>query len=455
DSGRVKSTGQALNINEIIEMHHGIPIMGNTAIIGAFCGCMGIPWDRSERILRRNLQKKTDINIQIAQEAYSRATQCEHISQPFGGKPHPLLSGNEWISLGLLAGGIDAYVSYPMTPSSGILHYLASVAHETGIEVIHPESEIAVILIALGFSYAGKKAAVGTSGGGFCLMTEGLSLAGMAEIPIAIVLSQRTGPSTGLPTYTSQSDLLFACHAGQGEFPRFVVAPATPAEAYKWSAESVQIAWKFQIPTIILSDKTLSEGICTLGTISDINHTQPSPSPLIPYKRYADTPDGISPLLPLPCKGEIIKTNSYTHDYDGFTTEDSAMVITQVQKRLRKIEHLIQFVDQPGAVYLGGSESAKTVLLCWGSPRGVCSEVAEVLGLRVVSPVVLVPFPKTEFKRAMEGVETIILVEESSMGQLNQITERYGCKPDHFILRYDGRPFAVEELVDQVQRCIS
>lgn len=454
DKKRVKDTGHALDIGDIIEKYHGIRIMGNTAIISAFCGFMGISWDITEQVFRRKLQKKTDTNIQIAQEAYSQISKSMNIGPSVNGKHLPLLSGNEWISLGLLAGGIDAYIAYPMTPSSGILHYLASVAHEAGIEVIHPESEIAVILIALGFSYAGKKTAVGTSGGGFCLMTEGLSLAGMAEIPIIIVLSQRAGPSTGLPTYSSQSDLLFACHAGQGEFPRWIASPATSEEAYAFSAEAVRIAWKFQVPAFILSDKSFSEGIFTGEINPDETKESFQSSPSFPYRRYEDTPNGISPILAPPYVHETIKYNSYTHDYQGITTEDPEMTVTMVQKRIRKTEQLLKYVDKPGAVHLGGKESAKIALLCWGSPRGVCSEVAEELGLRVVSPVVISPFPTEEFRKAMTGVDKIILVEESSTGQLNLITAREGYKMDHVILRYDGRPFAVEELLDQVTRCI-
>ena len=133
--------------------------------------------------------------------------------------PRPLLTGNEAIGLGMVKGGLDAYVSYPMTPSSSLLHFLAEHQEKFGITVVHPENEIAVILMALGFAYAGKRAAVGTSGGGFCLMTEGLSLAGMAELPLVLLVSQRTGPSTGLPTYTGQSDLQFICHRRTGRVP--------------------------------------------------------------------------------------------------------------------------------------------------------------------------------------------------------------------------------------------
>lgn len=454
DSSRVKAEGQGLAIPEILDLYKGRPIMGNTAIVAGLCGCCGIPWDRVEVVLKNKLLKETNTNLMIAQEAYSRITRQVHLEPLKGGSARPLLSGNEWIGVGLLAGGLDAYVAYPMTPSSGILHFLAAVAHEAGIDVVHPESEIAVILMAMGFSYAGKRTAVGTSGGGFCLMTEGLSFAGMAEIPIVIVLSQRGGPSTGLPTYTAQSDLLFACHAGQGEFPRFIAAPATPDEAVKWSAEAMEIAWQYQVPSFILSDKTLSEGIFTLEKDPVIPVQKPLPAASLPYMRYADTPDGISPIIIPPYSDEVIKVNSYSHDYSGITSEDPEMTNVIVQKRLRKGESLMAYTDKPGAVYTGGIIDAPTALLCWGSPRGVCSEVALELGLRVVSPVVLSPFPSGEFFKAMTGVKQTILVEDSSTGQLSQLIAREGYTTDDKILRYDGRPFAVEELLDQVRRCM-
>jgi 2-oxoglutarate ferredoxin oxidoreductase subunit alpha len=451
DSSRVKASGQGINIPDILNLHQGLPIMGNTAIIGAFCRCIGIPWDRVSVVLGKKLQKESEKNLDIAREAYGRVKQCTDVTACPGGQPRPLLSGNEWIGIGLLAGGIDAYIAYPMTPSSGILHYLASIAGKAGIDVIHPESEIAVILMALGYSYAGKKVAVGTSGGGFCLMTEGLSLSGMAELPVVIVLSQRGGPSTGLPTYTSQSDLLFACHAGQGEFPRLVVAPGSVDEAYFWSAQAVQIAWQYQIPALILSDKTLSEGIFTSVSLPEI------PAPIIPddyaspYMRYADMPDGISPPLSPPVPGEVIKVNSYAHDLFGITTEEPEVVVEMIEKRLRKSLHLASALDRPGAVCIGGISDAPVAILCWGSVRGVCLEVAQSAGLRVISPIVMVPFPALEFKSAMKGVLKMILVEDSTTGQLSQIIAREGYHADAMILRYDGRPFSVEELYEKIR----
>ena len=446
------ATGLGLDIPAILKKNEGSAIMGNTAIIGAFCGYSGIPWDRVDTVLRKKLLKETGKNISIAQDAYSTINKRLDLHPVQGGSPRPILSGNEWIGVGLLAGGIDAYVAYPMTPSSGILHYLASVADEAGIDVIHPESEIAVILMALGFVYAGKKAAVGTSGGGFCLMTEGLSLAGMAELPIVIVLSQRGGPSTGLPTYTSQTDLLFACHAGQGEFPRYIVAPATAGEAFYFAAEAVHIAWEYQVPAFILSDKTLSEGLYTLPAVPEIRPSPSLPAPVSPYQRYADSADGVSPFLSPPSPREVIKVNSYAHDHAGITTEDPGMVVAMTEKRMRKAKSLNEETDRPGAVYRGGSPDAPVALLCWGSVRGVCSEVAEETGLRLISPIVMAPFPAREFKAAMKGVNTLILVEDSSSGQLSQILAREGYQTDVYIPKYDGRPYTVDELMVQVRR---
>lgn len=451
DADRVKATGQGISIGQLISMHQGLPIMGNTAMISALLRVLGVPWDKAEPVLRRKIPKSTEKNLDVAHAAWNILTPKREMVVP-GDHPKPILSGNEWIALGLLAGGLDAYIAYPMTPSSGILHFLASIKEETSIQVYHPESEIAVILMALGFSYAGKKAAVGTSGGGFCLMTEGLSLAGQAEIPIIIVVSQRTGPSTGLPTYTAQSDLMFIRHAGQGEFPRWISAPATPDEALFLGAEAVRIAWEFQVPAIIITDKTFSEGLFTGSfTLPD-----PKPSgmktPDFPYHRYMDQPDGISPLLFPPYPGETVKVNSYTHDFEGITTEDPKMTVAMAEKRKRKEQALMEYSDQPGNVIITGDEKSTVCVIAWGSVRGQVAEFAKKHSLRVVSPLILEPFPAKAFKAALDGVTRIIVVEENATGQIDKILMEHGIIPEKLILRYDGRPSTIEELEDQIRR---
>ncbi len=211
-------SGQTLSVNDILKVESAPPITGNSAMIGAFAKAAGIPWDTVGDVFRRHMPKAADENIRVARRAYDQIRTSRPVPA-LSGKTHSLLTGNEAIGLGLVAGGLSHYISYPMTPSSTLLHFLAGNAERLGITVIHPENEIGVILMGLGGAVAGAKTAVGTSGGGFCLMTEGLSFAGMAEIPIVIVVSQRTGPSTGLPTYTGQAELQFVLHAGQGEFP--------------------------------------------------------------------------------------------------------------------------------------------------------------------------------------------------------------------------------------------
>lgn len=285
-------------------------------------------------------------------------------------------------------------------------------------------------------------------------MTEGLSLAGQAEIPIVIVLAQRTGPSTGLPTYTGQTDLLFTMHAGQGEFPRFIVAPGTPEEAVTFSARAMKIAWQYQIPSIILSDKTFSEGMYTLADGIGEEKTRPLPAASFPYKRYANTPDGISPILSPPVRGEVIKVNSYTHDYAGITTEDPGLSTEMAEKRLRKLQSLKKGTDLPDAVVVSGKNGARTALVAWGSVRGAAGEIAELLGLRLIAPVVLQPFPAETFRKAMAGIERLILIEDSSMGQLDKVLQMHDIQIHDRILRYDGRTFAIEELENRVRRCL-
>jgi 2-oxoglutarate ferredoxin oxidoreductase subunit alpha len=368
-----------------------------------------------------------------------------------------VLTGNEAIGLGLLHGGLDSFVAYPMTPTSNLLHFLAGVSEETGLRVVHPENEIAVILMALGFAYAGKRTAVGTSGGGFCLMTEGLSFSGQSELPVTIVLGQRTGPSTGLPTYTAQSDLHFAVHAGQGEFPRLVVAPGDPEEAYVWSSVAIRLAWKYQVPAIVLCDKTLCEGSYSFDPSSaePPGIDLPVERPELPYRRYADSRNGISPPLFPPEPDAVIKVNSYAHDEAGISTEDPALVNLMAEKRKRKGEALAGETDRLTTVIRSGKPGPGDALLCWGSNRLVCEEVAADMGLAVVRPVVMAPFPVRQFRDAVQGVRRLIAVEDNSSSQLALLIRRYGFDVSGTILRFDGRPFAVEELADEVRRVLA
>ena len=449
----VKNGSYGIPVKNILAEEKAPVIMGNSALIGGFAKAAGIEWEVVDAVFRRHIPKGADQNLAVAKKAFDLLdpvhpiTKCDNGSQS-------LVSGNEAIGLGLIRGGLNAYVSYPMTPSSGILHFLAEHKDRFGITVVHPENEIAVILMALGFAYAGKKSAIGTSGGGFCLMTEGLSLSGMAEIPIVIVVSQRTGPSTGLPTYTGQSDLQFVLHAGQGEFPRMIAAPGDAQEALCWSEIAMDIAWKCQCPVFILADKTLSEGIYSLDPAAVRNIPESGPflwDGKIPYHRYEDTASGLSPMAFPGTKDAVVKVNSYMHDAAGITAEEADISNQMTKKRLKKWETLIDVMQGHSLAIQSGNPDASTALLCWGSTKGVCEEAAAELGIRVIRPIVLTPFPVVQIKKALSGVKRLIAVEENMTAQLAALAERHGIITHEKILRYDGRPFTVEDLVSRIK----
>ena len=437
-----------VSIAAIIKEENASEIMRNTCVIGAFCKASGIKQDILETVLKKEIPREVDLNLKVAFRGFDAVKELGKI-EPLSQNPLPLLSGSQAMGLGLIKGGLNTYIAYPMTPSSPLLHFLAEKAQDYNLEVIHPESEISVMLMALGFAYAGKKVAVGTSGGGFCLMTEGLSLAGMSETPIVIMLGQRPGPSTGLPTYTSQTELHFALNAGQGEFSRFVVAPGDAEEAYYWSGVALNIAWKYQLPSFILADKTLAEGIynfdlAAAGEIKEGNTVLWDRT--TPYKRYANSENGVSPLAFVPDKEAIIKLNSYEHDEYGITTEEPQTTKFMQEKRLRKEEYLAKELEAIKTVNVYGEKNSSLVLLCWGSNKGVCIEAAMKLKAKVIQPLVLWPFPLKQFEEALSGVKKLVCVENNATGQLARLIKNYGFSVDKKILKYDGRPFSLDEL---------
>jgi 2-oxoglutarate ferredoxin oxidoreductase subunit alpha len=463
DSDSVKTEGLpatrrsiGLPVAKIIKEETASEIMRNACILGAFCKATGIGWEILEEVFRKNIAKEIDLNLKVAQRSFNESGGVMKI-QSLEREGLPLITGNEALGLGLIKGGLHSYIAYPMTPSSGVLHFLAGVADKFSLKVIHPESEIAVMLMATGASYAGQKVAVGTSGGGFCLMTEGLSFSGMAELPVVIIMGQRTGPSTGLPTYTGQTELYFVLEAGQGEFCRCIVAPGDTEEAYYWGAVCLHIAAKYQIPAIILSDKTLAEGTYSFD-ISQAGEIKEETFLLWdrknPYKRYLDTETGVSPLAFPSDKDAIIKVNSYEHDEYGISIEDPGITKKMQDKRLRKEKYVTAELEKYHTVGVYGNSGSSIAVLCWGSNKGVCSEAANNLGLKVIHPVVLWPFPLASFQKAMAGVNTLVCVENNATGQLALLIGRYGYKVDKKILKYDGRPFSLDELQARLKELI-
>jgi 2-oxoglutarate ferredoxin oxidoreductase subunit alpha len=454
-----------LHITSILKETEAPPIMKNSCILGGYCRVVGVGLPVLEEVLKKHIPKNLELNLLVARQGYDQAEQLCRMERPLDtpmNKPLPIISGNQAISIGLIKAGLGAYIAYPMTPSSSILDFMARYAQEFGLEVIHPENEIAVMLMAEGFSYAGVRAAVGTSGGGFCLMTEGLSLSGMAELPVVVIMAQRTGPSTGLPTYTGQSDLHFILHAGQGEFPRFIVAPGNAEESYYWAGAALNLAWKYQVPSFILSDKTVSESQYTF----DLNAAGELREEALQlwngesvddqdYSRYRYTESGVSPMAFPPKKGQVVKADSYVHDQKGITTEDPMITRQMADKRLQKGLSLTKELEAYETVKVYGQNQAKTALLCWGSNKGVCQEAAQQLNLRVIQVLVLSPFPEKKLREAMIGVERLIAVECNATGQLATLAGSFGVKVQDRILKYDGRPFSLEDLQADLGRILA
>ena len=458
DTGMVKiAEGTGIAIKDILAAEDAPSVMGNSAMIGAFIRAAGLSWDSAALALTKSMPKGTEKNLRVARRGYDASEEHRKVL-PTGKPVLPVLTGNEAIGIGLVEAGLEMYFSYPMSPTSNILHFLAGYADDLHIRVIQPEGEIAVILMALGCSYAGTRAAVGTSGGGFCLMTESLSLAGIAELPVLVILGQRAGPSTGLATYSAQSDLHFSLHAGHGEFPRLIVAPGDAGEARRWTKTALDLAWKYQVPAILLPDRLICEGLYSVEADAEIQSGGGSvmgDPAMHPYLRYAPSDSGISPLRFPPARGEIIRVNSHVHDPDGITTEDPLVTQEMADKRMKKMDGLSREVEGMNPVNTGGVADAATALLCWGSTKGVCEELAGKKGLRFIQPVVLWPFPEKAFARSMAGVEQFYAVETNQTGQLVTLVSRFGYTPSGNILKYDGRPFMVGELESALDKVIS
>ncbi|MDD1661774.1 MAG: 2-oxoacid:acceptor oxidoreductase subunit alpha [Methanomicrobiales archaeon] len=450
-------SGVGVPIRSILAAEEAPAVMGNSAILGAFARAVGMEWHLAERVFTKYFRKGTDRNLRIARRAYDASE--ERLRIPAAGTPGlPALTGNEAMGIGLVEAGLGVYLSYPMSPTSNLMHFLAGSSEDAGIRVIQPESEIAVILMALGCAYAGTRAAVGTSGGGFSLMVEALGLAGMAELPAVIVLGQRAGPSTGLATYTAQADLGFAIHAGHGEFPRLVLAPGDAGEARTWIRAAMDLAWRYQLPAIFLPDRVICEGMYSLDPSVNMEYRA---DPVLagsgdhPYLRYALTGSGISPLCFPPAKGEVIRVNSHAHDTDGITTEDPGTTRAMADKRGRKMLGLAKEIEGMHPVNVLGDPDAATGILCWGSNRGACAELGESLGLRVIQPVALWPFPEGSFARAMKGVDRFFGVETNETGQLARLVREFGYRADGLVLKYDGRPFTVDELEQELGKVLA
>jgi 2-oxoglutarate ferredoxin oxidoreductase subunit alpha len=423
--------------------------------VATLAAVMGLEKESLKNLIEKEYPREIEHNVAYAVSIYDIV--YPKIGGKFqleeGDRERPIVTGNEAIALGAAAGGLDIYYAYPMTPSSSILHYFAAHDREVGVTAVHPENEIAVINMAIGSAFAGARAMVGSSGGGFALMQEAFSLAGMVEAPLLCVVGSRPGPSTGVPTYTAQGDLNFATCQGHGEFVRIVASPGSVEEAFDLTAEMLDLLWRFQTPGIILTDKHLAESRMTV----DIDTKKAKwPEPVMhkgdEYKRYLDTESGISPLLFPPSK-ELIKWNSYEHDELGVTTEDPEMIARMQEKRRRKKKAITDYMMGMHTVNIYGNKGP--VILTYGSTTMSVLEALRCGGIeaKVIQPIYLEPLPVWELEKYKES--GVIVVELSCEGQFaSLLSEKVGIKPKAVIKKYDGRPFDPVELANRIKEVI-
>ena len=444
-------------------------LMANTAAVGAAAGLFECDFDLLPNILEDEFghhgEKAVKDNIAAAKAGYDyvkkRGQTCRLPTTPL--KDRLLLNGNEALSLGALAAGCKFVAGYPMTPSSSILEYIADKGREYGAVMVHTEDEIAAMNMAVGAGYAGARAMVATSGGGFALMVEGLALAGMTETPVVVVLGQRPGPATGLPTRTEQGELFFALHAGHGEFPRAVLTPSTVEEAFYAAVKAFNLAEKYQTPVLILTDHHLASSYATVKKF-DLKRVKIERGELVTdadlknptdYKRHLVTASGISPRA-LPGQGKaLVVTDSDEHDEAGHMIEDAATRKAQVEKRMRKLDGLKREITP---LEFSEAKGAEVTLIGWGSTYGAIREAADILAKEVKNVNTIHfsqvwPFPAESVTTALKKTKQNIVVEGNATGQLAALIRREtGIAVDGTILKYDGRPFSPMEIVERVKQ---
>jgi 2-oxoglutarate ferredoxin oxidoreductase subunit alpha len=430
-------------LTDIVAKVEGPSIMRNSVSLGAAIAIVGLDPKHLEGVIAEAFAGRTNIvesNVKAIRMGHDYAREHHEFDDRFkteeSSPSRIMVTGSEAIALGAIRAGCQFYAAYPMTPASALLHYLISKDEDTGMVVLQAESEIAAVTMTVGASYAGLRSMTGTSGGGFCLMTEGFG------------------------------DLLFAIHASQGEFPRVVVAPGDVDDCFTRTIEAFNLAEKYQVPAIILGDKHLLESH---------NSTEPFTEKIEidrgelyeaeewageEYRRYRITESGVSPRIILGTRGATMLANGNEHDEYGFTTIDPLGVVAMADKRFRKSKGLADEISRLEPVKVFGTGDPDVTLVGWGSTKGPVLEALRLLeregiGARFVQIVYMEPFPSKDFIKAMNGPGKSILLETNITNQLGRlIKEHTGFEFDNVHSKYNGRPYSPEEIAAMAGRLI-
>src|SRR5437899_9959557 len=447
----------------------------NTLAVGAGLSMMGIGFQALEQVLAEQFKKKGEAvvseNIGIARAGYDYAGanfQPFAWPLPMTANRYAVLSGNIAMAMGGAAAGVKFYCAYPMSPSTGVLHWMAAHARKAGIMVRQVEDEIGVVNMAIGAAHAGVRSMCAPSGGGVELMTEGLGLSAMMETPVVVIDCQRAGPSTGVPTKTEQGDLWQMLGAGFGGYPRAIAAPLDIGDCFKLIPEIFNVADRFQCPGIVLCDLLLSEGRLSVDPM-DLDFAAPidrgeliTDAPATngdgAYKRYKITDSGISPRAVPGVPGHTHTAASDEHDEDGVLISDECTNPTKrramMEKRMRKMVGIEAAVPRP---VLLGRPDADVTLIGWGSTKGVIEEACEILceqGIPANQLQIrwLVPLHGDAILEVLQGSRHTIIVENNYSGQFSRyLRSETSFVPNGHIRKYDGEPFMPHHIVEAVK----
>jgi len=431
----------------------------NSVLFGYLCSCIGAPGEQGVEIIKSTYSDKPDTiegNVSSFNEGYE-LYKGERKKFKANKEDFLTVDVSRAVAYGAIFGGCDFIASYPMSPSTAVLTNLAELSGEYSILLEQAEDEIAAINMALGASYAGARAMVTTSGGGFALMSEGISLAGGAEIPVVVHIGQRPGPATGLPTRTEQGDLNLALYAGHGEFQRVIYAPGDQLQAIGITMKAFDTADRYQIPVIILTDQFLLDSVKpvpkqSIALPEALRHTIKTEEG---YKRYRITEDGISPRgIPGYGNGTVC-VDSDEHDEEGRITEDRDIRKQMVEKRNKRGEALKAESMMPALI---GEQEYDTIVVCYGSNLGIAldlKEECEKLDCAFLHFSQLHPL-NDKVKQYFEKAKRTVIIENNFGGQFADLLEsRFHITIDQRILKYDGDPFSREEILDRLKEAIS
>ena len=447
-------------LTAIVNQYKGEKVMRNMVALSASLALIGIDYSILEDLIKKSFGKKNkDVvahNLDNAKAGYqavkdkafpykvSRATTDKMIS----------ISGHDALAMGAVKSGCRFVSTYPMTPSTAVMHFFAKHSEKMGLVMKHTEDEIAGILMAIGASHAGVRSMAATSGGGFSLMVESLGLAAMTETPLVLTVASRPGPATGLPTWTEQADLRFVMHAAQGDFPRVVLTPGDIEECFEAGLQAFNYAEKYQIPVIILTDKFLGESYQSVPPFKvpkgwTVDRGKLVSSPVADYKRYEFTDDGVSPRA---LAGDVVfGAFSNEHNCDGDFTEDADIRRKMVEKRQKK--NIV--VDKRVRIY--GDDEADVTVFSWGSTKGPVLEAMELakkegIKVKLVHTFCVLPFPTEDIARELAGAKKAVIIEGNIGAQFAGVVREFtGVAVGHKLLKYDGRPFYPEEILKFIQ----